>query len=56
MPIISIKEFDKYENIIKKFTHINYRPDIDGLRAFSVFFLIGYYTFPEIFKTGFIEL
>ena len=35
-------------------THKNYRPDIDGLRAFSVFFVIGYHAFPEIFKAGFI--
>ena len=38
----------------KNLTHKNYRPDIDGLRAFSVFFVIGYHTFPEIFKAGFI--
>ena len=35
-------------------THKNYRPDIDGLRAFSVFFVIGYHAFPKIFKAGFI--
>ena len=38
----------------KNLSHINYRPDVDGLRAFSVFFVIGYHTFPEIFKAGFI--
>ena len=35
-------------------SHVKYRPDIDGLRAFSVFFVIGYHAFPEIFKAGFI--
>ncbi len=35
-------------------SYIKYRPDIDGLRAFSVFFVIGYHAFPEIFKAGFI--
>lgn len=38
----------------KNLIHTNYRPDIDGLRAFSVFFVIGYHAFPEIFKAGFI--
>ncbi len=38
----------------KNLINMNYRPDIDGLRAFSVFFVIGYHAFPEIFKAGFI--
>ena len=38
----------------KNLIHTNYRPDIDGLRAFSVFFVIGYHAFPDIFKAGFI--
>lgn len=38
----------------KNLIHLKYRPDIDGLRAFSVFFVIGYHAFPEVFKAGFI--
>ncbi len=33
---------------------LDYRPDIDGLRAVSVFAVIGFHAFPNIFNAGFI--
>jgi len=33
---------------------MKYRPDIDGLRAFAVIFVIGYHAFPDLIKGGFI--
>ena len=39
----------------KKKSHaINYRADIDGLRAISVISVIGFHTFPNNVKAGFI--
>ena len=34
--------------------HPNYRPDIDGIRALAVLFVIGFHAFPEAFPFGFI--
>lgn len=38
----------------KNFSSNHYRPDIDGLRAFAVLFVVGYHAFPSIFKGGFV--
>jgi peptidoglycan/LPS O-acetylase OafA/YrhL len=36
-------------------THsLNYRPDIDGLRAFAVLAVVGFHAFPELLQSGFI--
>ena len=41
--------------MLKKKSHsINYRADIDGLRAISVISVIGFHTFPNNVKAGFI--
>jgi peptidoglycan/LPS O-acetylase OafA/YrhL len=34
--------------------HPAYRPDIDGLRAIAVLFVIGFYKFPALFPGGFV--
>lgn len=34
--------------------HLEYRPDIDGLRAMAVLSVIGYHAFPGIVKGGFV--
>ena len=33
---------------------LKYRPDIDGLRAFAVLAVVGFHTFPESIRAGFI--
>lgn len=33
---------------------VNYRPDIDGLRALAVTSVIGFHFFPELFHSGFV--
>ena len=35
-------------------SHITYRPDIDGLRAFAVLIVVAFHAFPEKVKGGFI--
>jgi peptidoglycan/LPS O-acetylase OafA/YrhL len=35
-------------------SNVDYRPDIDGLRALAVASVIGFHFFPEIFHSGFI--
>lgn len=32
----------------------NYRPDIDGLRAVAILFVVIFHTFPSLFPGGFI--
>lgn len=32
----------------------NYRPDIDGLRAFAILFVIGFHAFPNLITGGFV--
>ncbi len=35
-------------------SHPNYRPDIDGLRAFAVLAVVIFHAFPNLLKGGFI--
>jgi peptidoglycan/LPS O-acetylase OafA/YrhL len=35
-------------------THLDYRKDIDGLRALAVMSVVSFHSFPEIFTSGFI--
>lgn len=35
-------------------THLGYRPDIDGLRAFAVFAVVIYHAFPSVLPGGFV--
>jgi peptidoglycan/LPS O-acetylase OafA/YrhL len=44
---------DQDKKIANKNT-LNYRPDIDGLRAVAVLSVIGFHYFPELFSGGFI--
>jgi peptidoglycan/LPS O-acetylase OafA/YrhL len=39
---------------LSKLTHQKYRPDIDGLRAIAVLFVVGFHSFPGWFKGGYI--
>ena len=34
--------------------HIAYRPDIDGLRALAILFVVIYHAFPSVIPGGFI--
>jgi peptidoglycan/LPS O-acetylase OafA/YrhL len=34
--------------------NVEYRPDIDGLRAIAIIFVVGFHAFPNIFPGGFI--
>jgi len=38
----------------KFLTHLDYRPDIDGLRAVAVLFVLGFHAFPNWFRGGFV--
>lgn len=38
----------------QKFTSPEYRPDIDGLRAFAVLIVVAFHAYPDIVKGGFI--
>lgn len=35
-------------------SHLQYRPDVDGLRAVAVLFVVGFHVFPEMIEGGFI--
>lgn len=39
---------------MSSFSKSEYRPDIDGLRAFAILFVLAFHAFPDSFKSGFI--
>jgi peptidoglycan/LPS O-acetylase OafA/YrhL len=36
------------------FAHVDYRPDIDGIRAMSILSVVGYHAFPDMVPGGFV--
>ncbi len=44
----------KNDQLSSKSHSLAYRPDIDGLRAVSVILVVGFHTFPEVFRGGYI--